>query len=93
MCIKFTYLGGGSVKEDEWALVQGVCATQGAEGVPVYGVAVRCRDGSEWTWPDVDTDRAVVSCLVARLQAAQPERCHYTEMVVDYIEEVAGAGL
>ena len=78
---------------DNWELIDGVCATPGAEEIPVYGVAVRCRDGSEWTWPDVDTDRAVVSRLVARLQAAQPERCHYTEMVVDYIEEVAGAGL
>lgn len=81
------------MKEDEWALVQSVCTTPGAEGIPVYGVQVRCRDGSDWTWPDVDIDRAVVSRLVARLQAAQPERCHYAEMVTDYIEEVAGAGL
>ena len=78
------------MNEDEWELVQGVCATPGAEGVPVYGVRVRCRDGSAWVWSDVDVDPAVVRRLVARLQAAQPERCHYADLVADYIEETAG---
>ncbi len=79
--------------EEEWRLVRGVCATPGAEGVPVYGVAVCRRDGGTWCWPDVDTDRAVVSRLVERLQTAQPEPCHYAEMVLDYIHEVAGTTL
>lgn len=76
---------------DIWELMNGVCTTPGAEGTPVYGVRVRCRDGSVWSWSDVDTDPAVVRRLVERLQAAQPERCHYAELVTDYIEEVAGA--
>lgn len=79
------------MNEDKWELVPSVCATPGAEGVPVYGVRVRCRDGGEWVWPDVDVDPAVVHRLVARLQAAKPERCHYADLVADYIEEIAGA--
>ena len=78
------------MEQDEWELVHSICATPGAEGAVVYGVAVRCRDGGVWSWPDVDLDPAVVSRLVTRLQRVQPERCHYEEMVLDYIEEVAG---
>lgn len=78
------------MEEDVWQVVQGVCTTPGAEGIAVYGVRVQCRDGYVWAWPDVDTDRAVVSRLAERLQTAQPERCHYAAMVTDFIEEVAG---
>ena len=85
--------GGERLEEEQWSVVQGVCATPGAEGVLVYGVQVRCRDGSTWCWPDVDVERAVVDRLARRLQAAQPERCHYEELVLDFIQEVAGAAL
>jgi len=81
------------VEEEQWELIQSTCTTPGAEGLPVYGVRVRCRDGRVWTWSDVDVDAAVVRRLVARLQRAQPERCHYAELVTDYIEEVAGTVL
>ncbi len=77
------------MEEEQWECIAGVSETPGAEGVPVYGVRVYCRDGSVWTWPDVDVDRAVVCRLVALLQSAQPERCHYAEMVLDYIESQA----
>lgn len=76
---------------DCWELIESVCATPGAEGILVYGVAVKRPDGTGWVWPDVDLDRAVVSRLVERLQTAQPEHCHYAEMVTDFIEEVAGS--
>lgn len=85
-------MGGGLVEREEWTLVKSTCATPGAEGIPVYGVAVRRRDGGRWSWADVDTDPAVVRRLVARLQAAQPERCHYEELVLDFIQETADAG-
>ena len=74
-------------------MIQGVCVTPGAEGLSVYGVRVRCQDGGTWCWSDVDIDPAVVRRLVERLQAAQPERCHYADMVADYIQEVAGEPL
>lgn len=72
-----------------WRVVSGVCRTAGAEGCPVYGVAVTQADGTEWIWEDVDTDVAVVSRLCRRLQEAQPEACHFRELVLDYIEEIA----
>ena len=78
------------MKQQEWEIIENVCTTPGAEGVPVYGVLVRYDDGRLWMWPDVDVDRAVVSRLVTRLQSLQPERCHFEEMVLDYIHEVAG---
>ena len=81
------------MEEDIWEIVQSICTTPGAEGVPVYGVRVRCRDGGTWHWPDVDTDPVVTSRLVKRLQETQPERCHYAELVEDYIQEMAGAPL
>lgn len=78
------------MKQQEWEIIESVCTTPGAEGVPVYGVVVHDGDGYRWTWPDVDVDRAVVSRLVMRLQSLQPERCHFEAMVLDYIHEVAG---
>lgn len=77
------------VVEEQWECIPGVSETPGAEGVPVYGVRVHCRDGSVWAWPDVDVDRAVVRRLVTILQSAQPERCHYADMVLDFIESRA----
>lgn len=78
------------MERQEWVITEGLCGTPGAEGIPTYGVAVRHGDGTVWAWPDVDVDRAVVCRLAARLQAAQPARCHYEELVLDYLEEVAG---
>lgn len=77
------------LEEDQWECVSGVCETPGAEGIAVYGVRVICPDDSTWTWPDVDVDRAVVNRLVATLQRAQPERCHYADMVLDFIQKQA----
>lgn len=73
----------------EWEIVRGICGTEGAEGIPTYGVAAQHPDGSAWQWPDVDTDPAVVEMLLVRLRLCQPERCHYRDMVLDFIEEVA----
>lgn len=81
------------MEEERWECISGVCETPGAEGIPVYGVRVCRGDGSVWEWPDVDNDRAVVCRLAERLQSAQPEACHYAEMVTDYIQEIAGAVL
>lgn len=77
------------MEEEQWECMPGVCETPGAEGVPVFGVRVHRRDGSVWSWPDVDPDRAVVCRLAALLQAAQPERCHYEELVLDFIQGAA----
>lgn len=79
------------MKEELWECVSGICQTPGAEGLPVFGVRVCRRDGSTWAWPDVDVERAAVERLAALLQAAQPERCHYEEMVLDFIEGLADA--
>ena len=73
-----------------WSVVEGECETQGAEGVPTYGVQVTLSDGGGWSWADVDVDASVVAELVRRLQAAQPDRCHFEDLVRDFIEEKAG---
>lgn len=73
----------------QWTVVAGVCATPGAEGYPTYGVAVTLPDGTHWVWADADVDLAVVTQLVDRLQAVQPERCHFEEIILDFIEETA----
>lgn len=74
----------------EWSVMEGWCATAGAEGYPVYGVAVRMPDGSTWSWADVDTDRSAAQRLAERMQCAQPEPCHFRDLVLDFIEEMAG---
>ncbi len=74
----------------EWSVIEGECETEGAVGYPVYGVQVTQSDGTVWTWADVDTDPAVVGVLACRLQAAQPETCHFEDLVRDFIEEMAG---
>lgn len=53
-----------------------------------YGVAVTYPGGS-WSWPDVDTDAALVDRLVARLNEVQPQPCHFADLVLDYVEECA----
>lgn len=77
------------LEEEQWESLPGVCETPGAEGLTVYGVRVRRPDGSTWVWPDVDPDPVVVSRLVDILQAAQPERCHYEDVVLDFIQRQA----
>lgn len=74
----------------EWSVTEGACETDGACGYPVYGVAVTLPDGSRWSWDDVDVDRSVVQILVSRLQAIQPEPCHFRDLVLDFIAEMAG---
>ena len=74
---------------EEWEMIGGTCDTDGAEGIPTYGVAVRHADGSTWTWPDVDTDSSVVAVLLERLRLCRPEPCHYKDMVLDFIQEAA----
>ena len=73
-----------------WRMTEGACATPGAEGCPVYGVAVTLPDGRVWAWADVDTDPAVVQRLVCRLQRLQPDPCLFRDLVLDFIEEMAG---
>ena len=78
--------------EEKWSVIDDFCITQGAEHRPTYGV--RCSyAGGVWTWPDVDVDAAVVQVLVDRLNAVQPEPCHFAEMVLDFIEECAAPDL
>ena len=74
-----------------WEIIAGVSETPGAKGFPVFGVRVTLPDGSRWEWPDVDVRREVAERLARRLQRVQPERCHFTELVLDFIQEVAGA--
>lgn len=76
------------MKREKWTIVYSACSTDGAEGMPVYGV--QCSD---WSWPDVDTDRAVAQRLADRLNTLQPEPCHYADMVLDFIAECAMADL
>lgn len=72
-----------------WRVIEGACATHGAEGYPVYGVQVTLPSGEVWSWADVDTDPAVVAVLVKRLQEIQPAACHFEDVVLDFIEEMA----
>ena len=72
-----------------WQVTQDVCRTDGAEGCPVYGVQGILPDGTVWAWADVDTDRRVVECLACRLQRLQPSPCHFSDLVLDFIEEQA----
>lgn len=74
----------------QWTITVGVSDSDGAEGYPVYGVQATLPDGTVWAWPDVDMDPAVVRRLVSRLQELQPEACHFRDLVLDYIEEMAG---
>ena len=78
---------GQQKEENQWIVIEGVCVTPGAEGVSVFGVAHR---GCGWCWSDVDTDRAAAERLAERLNRAQPELCHFAEMVMDFVEEEAG---
>ena len=73
-----------------WSVIESECQTAGAEGHPVYGVAVALPDGGVWSWSDVDTDRSAVQRLAERLQRAQPEPCLFEDLVLDFIEEMAG---
>ena len=74
----------------EWSVIESECQTAGAEGYPVYGVAVRLSDGGTWSWADVDTDRSAVQRLAERLRCTQPEPCLFEDLVLDFIEEMAG---
>ena len=80
------------MEQQIWMITSGVCTTPGAEGVPTYGVRVTYPGGA-WAWADVDTDIAVVQVLADRLNRLQPEPCHFADMVLDFIEEYAVAGL
>ena len=71
-------------------MIESECQTAGAEGHPVYGVAVALPDGGTWSWADVDTDRSAVQRLAERLRCTQPEPCLFEDLVLDFIEEMAG---
>ena len=71
-----------------WSVIEGKCETDGAEGCPVYGVQVTLEDGSVWSWVDVDVDHGVAALLADRLQNSQPARCHFEDLVLDFIEEM-----
>lgn len=72
-----------------WSVIKGICVTPGAEGIPTYGVQVTLPSGDRWQWEDVDVDPAVVAALVCRLQESQPDECHFRDVVLDFIEEMA----
>ena len=72
-----------------WSVIKGICVTSGAEGIPTYGVQVALPSGDTWRWEDVDVDPAMVAVLADRLQTIQPERCHFEDLVLDFIEEMA----
>lgn len=74
----------------QWSVTEGFCQTDGAEHHPTYGVAVTLPDGSGWEWADVDVERAAAQTLAERLQALQPQQCHWEELVLDFIDEMAG---
>lgn len=86
MCIICTF---GVLWMQQWSVVEGVCGTPGAEGIPTYGVQALLPDGTCWVWEDVDLDRRLVERLANRLQRIQPSVCHFSELVTDYIEEIA----
>ena len=72
-----------------WSVIKRICVTPGAEGIPTYGVQVILPSGDIWRWEDVDVDSTVVAALVSRLQAVQPDECHFRDVVLDFIEEMA----
>lgn len=72
-----------------WTVIASESETDGAKGYPVYGVQTVLADGTTWSWTDVDTDPTVVAQLANRLQATQPEVCHFRDIVLDFIEERA----
>lgn len=73
-----------------WSVIKGVCLTHGAEGIPTYGVETTLPTGAVWRWEDVDLDPAVAAELACRLQEIQPEGCLLEDLVLDFIEEMAG---
>ena len=76
----------------EYERIQGYCRTPGAEGAVVYGVRVRFPDGTVYEAPDVDVCPAVVEQLIRRLQKARLAACHLSDVVADFIEEMAAGG-
>ena len=57
--------------EQIWELTRGVCETDGAEGVLVYGVRVTAGEKT-WAFADVDVSPRRVEILLERLRQAQP---------------------
>lgn len=73
----------------QWRVTEGLCETQGAEGKPVYGVAVTRPDGDCWQREDVSTCREEAKRLADRLQQEQPASCHWAELVEDFIQALS----
>ncbi len=76
--------------EQRWERIAGVCETPGGEGAPVWGVQVRWGEMVPWVYPDVSTQATEAQELAERLQRAQPEPCHWQDIVEEYIHEIAG---
>lgn len=74
----------------QWTVVSGRCATQGAEGERVFGVQLQSDAEVLWMWPDVDPNYRVVEALRTRLEKSRPEPCHWAEIVEEFISEAAG---
>ena len=70
-------------------LIRSVHVSQDAERTTVYGIRVLLADGV-WEFADIDADAAAVRALIARIRPLTIERCHLTDIVADYIEELAG---
>ncbi len=85
-------MGGVRMNNQNWTVIRGFCGTEGAEHVPAYGLLCEYSDGV-WRWPDVDVDEAVVQLLADRLNVIQPAACHFTDIVLDYIEDRAAGDL
>ena len=73
----------------EWSVIEGVCTTHGAEGLPTYGLRGVKGGGEVWEWTDVDVCCDRVEQLVCRMQQAQPSPCHWEDIVRDFVEEQA----
>lgn len=63
------------------------CSPDG-ERVWTYGVEMVSR-GTVAEFPDVDLSAEAVDRLICRLQTQQVEPCHFRDVVMDYIEQLA----
>lgn len=63
------------------------CSPDG-ESVKTYGIQMILPDAIE-EFPDVDLSAAAVDRLIGRLQTYRVEACHFRDVVMDYIEELA----
>ena len=78
----------GKQKGTKVRLIRSVYTSPDGERAKVYGIRVYLSDGV-WEFADIDPDAAVVRELIARMRSLTIERCHLSDIVADYIEELA----